>query len=437
MNERFLILAAILVTGTYALVGSERAASRQVGSNRIVVTYWEKWTGEEMRAMKDVVSSFNASQDRIEVRYLSISGVAEKTLLATSGGNPPDVAGLWADQVVQFADAGALEDLTDLARAAGISEADYIPAYWETMNYKGRLYALATSPGSAAIYVNRDLVGPKYDTPEEFPKTITEFDEFVREVSIRDRQGSLSTVAFLPRDGWGLWAMPYLFGGSFTEGDRINVNGPDDLRAWKWVNSFAKRFGTRETQSFRSGFGNYSSPQNPFLSGKLATYADGPWFANFIRLYNPKVNWFAVPFPYPDGRPDLAGYTMLNLNTLMIPKGSKHKREAFEFIRYVQQQQIMERICIGQYCNTPLRKVSREFLEKHPNKYIALFDRLARGERAVRPLQMGVAAQVGREVGNAVDEIDLGQKTPEVALNDAQRRLEELWQSYQRQVLGR
>jgi multiple sugar transport system substrate-binding protein len=436
MELRVPILIVASLAGITALVGTELAAKRQHISDRIVVTYWEKWTGDEMSAMKEVVDAFNASQDRILVQCLSISGVAEKTLLATSGGNPPDVAGLWADQVVQFADAGALEDLSEMGKEAGIGEKDYIPAYWRMLNYRGKLYALPTSPGCAAIYVNKDLVGSKYDTPEEFPTTISQFDEFVTSVSDVGDSGELKKAAFLPRDGWGLWAIPYLFGGSFTEGDKINVNGKDDLIGWKWVNTFAKRFGTRETQAFRSGFGNYSSPQNPFLSGKLATYADGPWFANFIRLYNPNVNWFVVPFPYPDGRKDLAGYTMLNLNTLMIPKGAVRKKEAFEFIKFVQNQKVMERLCMRQYCNTPLREVSQNFIDNHPNKFISVFDKLARSENAVRPLQMGVAAQVGREIGIAVDQMDLGLKEPQKALDEAQLRLEGLWDKYQRQVLG-
>lgn len=436
MLARPVIVAGVLLVALGAITGSERAASRQTRPGRIVVTYWEKWTGDEMNAMKRVVDGFNASQDRIEVQYLSISGVAEKTLLATSGGNPPDVAGLWSDQVVQFADAGALTDMTPLATEAGVTKDKYIPAYWGMMTYKGGLFALPTSPGTAAIYVNRDLMPPEYDTPEEFPKTISDFNKFVEKVSRKNPDGSIKTMAFLPRDGWGLWNMPYLFGGSFIDGDRVSVNDADDLEAWTWVHSFAKRYGIRETQSFRSGFGNYSSPQNPFLSGKLATYSDGPWFSNFIRLYNPKINWFAAPFPHPDGRPDLAGFTTLNLNTLMIPRGAKHPKEAFEFIAYVQRQEVMEKLCQDQRCNSPLAKVSDEFLRTHPNKEIRLFDKLARSPRAVGPVPMGVRSQIGSEVSNAVDVIDLEQMTAKAALDEAQARLESTWAKYRKQVLG-
>ena len=433
---RAITTVGVLSVGLVALFGSERAASRQANSQRIVVTYWEKWTGDEMQAMKHVVDAFNASQNRIEVRYLSISGIAEKTLLATSGGNPPDVAGLWSDQVVQFADAGALTELDGFAADAGIRQQDYIPAYWNEMTYKGHLYAFPTSPGTSALYVNKALMPEKYDSPEKFPKTLSHFKTFVEDVSKHGSDGTLQTAAFLPRDGFGGGSWPYLFGASFVRGNVVDVNSADNLRAWEWVHSFAERFGVRETQAFRSGFGNYSSPQNPFLSGKLASMMDGPWFSNYIRLYSPKTDWFVVPFPYPDGRPDLKGYTVLNLNTLMIPRGAKHPREAFEFVRFVQKQEVMEKLCTEQFCNSPLSNVSEAFLSKHPNKSIRVFDELARSPRAVGPVKLGIWGQIGQEVGNAVDVMDLGQASPKAALDIAEKRLTDQWANYQVQVLG-
>jgi multiple sugar transport system substrate-binding protein len=435
---RSLLIVGIAAAGLLAVVGSERAASRQARPDRVTVTYWEKWNGDEANAMKRVVDAFNASQDRIFVKFLSISNIADKTLLATSGGNPPDVAGLWSDQVVQFAEANALTDLTDYVRQSGLGERDYIAAYWNEMNYKGRVYAMPTSPGTSAMHVNIDLMPPEHNTPETFPKTLGELDKLVNAISKKEKDGHVKIAAFLPRQGFGGGSWGHLFGGNYLDSKgNPNVNSPENLRAWKWVHSFAERFGVRETQIFQSGFGSYSSPQNPFLSGKMAMYMDGPWFSNFIRLYNPKVRWFAVPMPYPDGRPDLAGYTVLNLNTLMIPRGAHHAKEAFEFVRFVQKQEVMEQLCTDQRCNSPLTNVSEQFFSKHPNKFIRVFDQLARSKQAVGPAKIGVWGQIGREVGDAVDKMDLGLKEPKRALDDAQERLKVAWEKYQSQVLGR
>ena len=38
-------------------------------SGRIVLEYWEKWTGFEREAMARVVEDFNQSQEKIFVRF--------------------------------------------------------------------------------------------------------------------------------------------------------------------------------------------------------------------------------------------------------------------------------------------------------------------------------------------------------------------------------
>ena len=86
---------------------------------KVHVSYWEKWTGAEGEAMQKVVDQFNRRQDKIVVEYLGISDVARKTLIATAGGDPPDVAGIWLANVYTFADQNALLPLDDFIRGEG------------------------------------------------------------------------------------------------------------------------------------------------------------------------------------------------------------------------------------------------------------------------------------------------------------------------------
>ena len=52
--------------------------------NRVIVDYWEKWSGFEADAMQSVIDDFNRTQDRIEVRLLTVSPIDVKLLLAAS-----------------------------------------------------------------------------------------------------------------------------------------------------------------------------------------------------------------------------------------------------------------------------------------------------------------------------------------------------------------
>jgi len=430
---RWLGVAVAAAGVAIAISLSEGAVRRKPVEGRTTVLYWEKWTGDEGARMRDIVDWYNRSQDKVYVKMLSISGVADKTLLAASGGNPPDVAGLWGEQVAQFADAKALTDLTEMAKERGITEDVYIKGYWDMVSYQGRLYALVSTPASNALHLAVDRLPAGMKAPE----TTEELLEFSEKTAVRDKDGRLAFVGFLPAEpGWWNFGWGYWFGGQLFDGEKLTINSPENIRAYTWVKEFADRFGAREVQNFQSGFGNFSSPQNAFLNGKVGSVLQGVWMANYIRLYNKDLKWTAVPFPVPADRQDLRERSFLGIDTLVIPRGAKHPKEAFDFIAFVQRQEVMEKLCTTHGKNSPLAKVSEAFLNNHPNKEIRLFDRLARSPNAVHVPLIGIWPQLNNEMTNAFQLINLGEKTPEQALNDAQKRLEPAWERYRRQVLG-
>ena len=198
------LAGALLVS---AAVFGDKVVSRQARKDRINVIYWEKWTGAEGEEMRKVVDAFNRSQNRIFVSYLSISGVDTKTMLATAGGTPPDVAGIWDNQLYEFSDAHALTDLTQLAKDAGLEANYYIKGYWDVLNYRGRLWALPSTPASIALHVRPDLVPPEVATPDTFPKTIEGLDALVDKISKKKPNGDLAMAGFLPSNpGWWNWS---------------------------------------------------------------------------------------------------------------------------------------------------------------------------------------------------------------------------------------
>ncbi len=430
-----LSLAGLVLVGVAVL--GDQVVTRQAAPNRISVIYWEKWTGSEMEEMRKVVDAFNRSQDRIFVRYLSISGVDTKTMLATAGGNPPDIAGIWLDQLCEFSDAKALTDLSPMAKAAGLDSNYYIKGYWDPLNYRGGLWALPSTPASIALHVRPEMVPPEMATPETFPKTIEGLDAMVDKISTKKENGDLKMAGFLPSNpGWWNWSWGMYFGGKLFDGDTLTLDSPENVRAFEWVSTYAKKFGSKEVQSFQSGFGGFASPQDPFMEGKVATEMNGVWKANYIRVYHPELKWFAVPFPYPADHPELEGHTNLSQDVLTIPRGAKHIKEAFEFIKFVQRQDVMEGLCSGHGKNSPLEKVTEHFFDTHQNKFIRLFDKLARSPKAFSPPQIGILAQLQNEMNVAFQEVSTEQKTPKQALHDAQKRVSSLWTTYKNQVLN-
>jgi multiple sugar transport system substrate-binding protein len=417
-----LIVALILVAGFWYVFKPDAAPA----DGKVHIRYWEKWTGFEEKAMRNVVDAFNRSQDRIYVEMLSVSAVNQKMLLATAGGNPPDVAGLWEYDVVTFADYDAIRPLDEFCERDGVGEDDYLPAYWTLCRHRNHTFALPSAPASVALHWNRKMFSEAGLDPDTPPKTLEELDEMAAKLFKKDANGKIVQMGFMPAEpGWWNWSWGYYFGGSLWDGkSRATVVTPENLRAFNWVRGYSQKYGSSDLAVFKGGFGNFNSPQNAFLSGKVAMVLQGVWMANFINNNNPGLDWDAAPFPPPADHPELANTTSTGMDVLVIPTGAKHPQEAWEFIRFVQTQKGMEMLCDGQWKHSPLSRVSDDFYRNHRNKRIKLFYDLAAGRNTVSWPRVGIWREWDDEMKNSFDRIWTKGEKPEVTLRYVEQRIQ-------------
>jgi multiple sugar transport system substrate-binding protein len=405
------------------LLASCSRPSDKTPDGRVMIHYWEKWTGFEGEAMRRVVDDFNASQHRIFVDYSSVSQIDRKFMLATAGGVPPDVAGIWSPSLSVYAENNALIPLDKLAAAAGVRREQYIDVFWQLCTHAGHLWGLPSTPASIGLVWNKKLFREAGLDPERPPRSIAELEEYNVKLSSYRPDGRLQRVGFLPAEpGWwgAMWG--YWFGGSLWDGQRkITIDSPDNVAAYRWMESYPKRFGADNLLAFRDGFGNFASPQNPFLSGRLAMELQGVWIYNFIKTYAPPdFEWGVAPFPSNDPQ-KLPDVSIVETDLLVIPAGAKHPRESFEFLRYVNSQGPMEKLCLGQVKFSPLATYSPGFLLHHPHPYIKEFLALAKSPHARYVPQMATWTQFDSDMRNAVSKIWANKEPAAAALAETQR----------------
>jgi ABC-type glycerol-3-phosphate transport system substrate-binding protein len=415
-------------------------------NGRVEISYWEKWTGFEDDAMQAVVDGFNNSQNRIFVRKLTgIGEIERKLMLATAGGDPPDVAGVWPATIPGFSEKGALTPLDRMIQEAGIKREDYIPVYWDLCSHHGFMWALPSTPTSLALHWNKKLFREAGLDPDRPPRSLDELESMSERLTIVEikRDGQMVRVRYPDltdaekrakdfklvqvghdpqQPGWWMPMWVFWFGGKLWDGQRqITANSPEMIQAFQWLQSQSEKYGVDNRRSFGASFGNFQSPQNPFFSDQIAMTLQGVWMYNFINKYAPQMEWGAAPFPAKDP----AKYplvTLVDADVLAIPKGARHPREAFEFIRYVNQQGPMEKLCLGQRKFSPLIKVSEEFYKQHPNPYIKTFMDLAKSPDARYAPRLSVWGAYNDEMNVAIDRIMALEATPEQALDTVQSR---------------
>jgi ABC-type glycerol-3-phosphate transport system substrate-binding protein len=438
--------SSFVALGLSALLGLGCGRARS-GHDKVHLVYWEKWSGAEATAMQTTVDAFNASQDRIFVEFLSVSGVDRKTILATAGGDPPDVAGVWVQNLASWADLDALTPLDELMRLDGTSPDEFMSryeaGYASAAQYDGHVYALYATPASMALHWNKKAFREAGLDPERPPATIAELEEFSRRLTKRDPStGELTQVGFLPQDpGWWPWSFPRYFGGDLITPDgRIVYDAlPENLASMRWVRSYTELYGLETLRRFAAGFGGFGTPQFPFFSGQTTMVFQGVWLNNYLRQYAPNLDYGVAAWPRV--QPGEAPFTIIEGDMLVIPRGGKHTAEAWEFLKYVNSSNPeartreeltgIELTCFLQEKLSPLRSWSPFFSEHHPHPYISVFRELAQSPRAYHVPVMGIWQEYQREINIAFDEVRLLRKPPEQAMAYTQERVATSWREHQ------
>ena len=449
LPKPFSVLLTAFLSGLclLPLCGCGRTIQDKTADGRIILQYWEKWTGFEDDAMQVVVDDYNRSQNRVFVKKLTISEMSRKIMLATAGGNPPDIADIYSSTVPDFSEKGALTPLDRMIERTGIKADDYIPIYWKECCHHGFVWALPSTPSSLALHWNKKLFRDAGLDPERPPQTLAELDAIADRLTIVDiqRDGKTVRVRFteltdaerqakrfklvqvghLPQEpGWWINMWGFWFAADFWDGDRrITANSPENTEAFQWLRSYPEKLGVDNMRAFSASFGNFASPQSPFLAGKVAMELQGVWMYNFINKYTPQMEWGAAPFPANDPQ-HLPLVTLAACDAFVIPRGARHPQEAFEFMRYLNTQGPMEKVCMGQRKFSPLVKVSAEFMRNHPNPYIKTFIELAKSPNAHYEPHLSIWNEYNDELQAAVDRVMALQASPQEALAEVQQRMQ-------------
>jgi len=155
------------------------------------------------------------------------------------------------------------------------------------------------------------------------------------------------------------------------------------VRAYERIVRCAARISPAAAGAFANSYArSFHSPEDPFISGHAAMIVQGPWLANFIRHYNPSLDYAAVPVPLSPEVPDPdQPRGMLEADVLMIPRGCPHPEESFAFLSFMQSQEIQEQLASEHCKSSPMARVSEDFMRTHANRSVAVHDAITASPR--------------------------------------------------------
>jgi multiple sugar transport system substrate-binding protein len=254
-----------------------------------------------------------------------------------SSGSGFDISDAFNDNVASWAAKGVIAPLDQFIKADNYSTSDFVPSALQTGQYNSHTYALPIAMHDTMLLYNKTLFKQAGITnpPQTTDQLLTDMQKLTVVKNGQMKQLGLSSYDYT--------TMSWVFGGHLINAqNQPTPTDPGVIAAYNfYVDNVIKKYGVNEIQKFTSGFGQYQSPQNPFYVGKVAMTMDGEWQPQFIKEYAPNLKWGAVPLPYPTGHPELANTSQVTSSVFFIPENSKHKQQAWEFLKYLESPQVM------------------------------------------------------------------------------------------------
>ncbi|MEA2698160.1 MAG: multiple sugar transport system permease protein, partial [Myxococcales bacterium] len=316
---------------------------------------------EQLHPEYRVTTTTSTAQDQ--------TGDAQRLLLAIAGGVPPDVVFFDRFAVGEWAAKSALEDLTpfieqqDPGDPSRIDLRDYYPWAVEEASFRPpgsvaapRLYGIPTVADARMLYTNVDLLRQEgLVTAQGQPQVPTTWEELRQDSRRLSRyrvpgkiDSGLTRLGFAPVFGDSfLYMFAFEAGGHLLSQDGLHatMDSPPVVRALRYMTDvYDDLGGVQQANAFQQSFQN--GPLDPFIRGQVAMKIDGNWYLETLGDWKPDMNFAVTPAPVPadqlaSGRGPV---TWASGWALVIPTTSRHKKGAFELIRYLRTWTIIERL---------------------------------------------------------------------------------------------
>jgi multiple sugar transport system substrate-binding protein len=333
---------AVTVLAAAALLTSGCTAGAQepyTTDTPVTISFWHGWSlPNDLKALQANIDAFEKAHRNITVK-LTPNVSDDKILQGLRSSNGPDAVSSFTATSVGALCKGALIDLKPLLKKDGIdTKATFIDSRIEYTQYNGVQCTLPLLGDALGLYYNTDMFAAAGITAP--PKTWTEFTADAVKLT-RMSGDSYDPLGFMPSfqgyesdiGSWMTqWAPTY-----FDANGKSNLaNDPKVTEFFTYTKSLVDALGGNDKlRSYRTGFGEEFSAQNPFEVGKVAMAFDGEWRIANIASDGSTVNYAVAPLPVPEDQLDAYGKGFLTGTVIGISSKSRHQEAAWQLVKYL------------------------------------------------------------------------------------------------------
>lgn len=397
-------------TGPVASASGNGGASGYTGPD-VALSFWNGFTGGDGAFMKRLVDQFTTEHKNIavSVQTMQWSDYYVKLPTAVQAGKGPEVAVMHVDSVATNAARKIIQPLDDVAKALGLTEADFAPVPWKAGLYKDRRYSIPLDVHPLGFFYNKTVMEQAGLDPAKPPMTHDDYMAALDKLKSKGIQGHWASP-FTFTGSLALQSLLYQFGGSMYNQAATKATWGEDggVKALTWWQGLIKAGYSPAKVAQDADFIALQNGQNAFNW-------NGIWSINTLKEKT-SLQWGVSRLPNIGGQNACwAGSHQFVLPTQTSQDANKDIA-ARVFVNWISQKSI-EWAKGGQ---VPARNSVRDSAE-----FKALTDQ---AELATQinylhfPPPIAGIGDAGAEFDKAVNEITLAGKDPATTLNAAAER---------------
>ena len=370
------------------------------------ITFSYLWGGAEGAALEQIITDFNASQDKIVVKGVSSPDMTKQLASMSSAKGAFDISDNFASNIASWSNQGILLPLNEF----NIDTSDFPESAMQQLIVDGQIYSLPIATHNFQLVYNKKLLDEAGVTP---PTSMAELADAIKKLTKVDAEGNVTQLGLGLTDiSAGLKTLGYAHGGDWNRGGQPTPTDPDFVKGVQfYYDNVVAPVTPAAYNKFVAGFGPYMSDQDSFAQGKIAMVFEGEWRAKFNTEAG--MEWGVVQVP--GLTPELNGSTWADVSTLFIPTNSPNKEAAAEFLKYLLSPPAMEKFSLV-LANLPgrLSLIDSPSYNDIPNFKVWLDALKSPNTHGLPPaLYM---AEYNADLASAFDSVLQGSATPEAAL---------------------
>ncbi|HLP89627.1 MAG TPA: ABC transporter substrate-binding protein [Nostocaceae cyanobacterium] len=411
-----LVLCLLLLSGCQENVKKD--------NNIIHVTLWQGINPPVNRdVFNKLVDKFNQRHSDIHVDSIFIGTPEEqlpKILTAVVGNAAPDILNFYAQITGQLVELGAVEPLENWFNQLPI-KSDILPNVLEELKLNNQLFSVPLYTANLGIFYRPKLF--QAAGVSQIPENWQELRALAKKLTI-DRNGDQRPEQYgilLPL-GKGEWTVfswfPFLLssGGEIINNDQPNLTNVGAVQALQFWQDLIKD-GSATLSPLERGY-----EEDAFIQGRVAMQITGPW------TYITKSDVDFGVFPIPGNQ--VKATVLANGNFYLMKTTPEKQKAALKFLEYVISEEFQTEWAMGTgflpvNIKSTQSPVYQEYLSKKP--WLKVFSEQTTVSKH-RPNIAGYS-RISDSLGRAIESTLLGKSTAEKALQDAQARLNMIWDS--------